>query len=93
MAGWVLRTFETREVEPMKLLFKSLVIPILEYSCQLWSPKKLYLIRRLESVQRAFTAKITGMNNIDYWERLKQLQMFSLERRRDRYCAIMCGRF
>ena len=38
MAGWVLRTFKTRKAKPLLILFKSLVLPILEYASQLWAP-------------------------------------------------------
>ena len=72
----------------MPLLFKALVLPVLEYCCQLWSPKKLNQIRQLESVQRHFTSKIEGTSGMNYSERLKYLKMYSLERRRDRYTII-----
>ena len=51
MVGWLLQIFRTRSPGPMIILFKSLVLPILEYCCQLWSPKKLSQIRNIESVQ------------------------------------------
>ena len=60
----------------------------MEYCCQLWAPKKQYLIRKFEAVQRHFTAKISGTEYLSYGERLKYLQIYSLERRRDRYCII-----
>ena len=88
MAGWILRTFSTREPIPMITLFKALVLPIMEYCCQLWSPKKQFLVRNIESVQRNFTAKITGTNGLKYSQRLKFLRLYSLERRRDRYAVI-----
>ena len=88
MAGWIMRTFSTREPVPMITLFRALVLPIMEYCCQLWSPKKQYLIRSIESVQRNFTAKIVGTEGLKYGQRLKFLRMYSLERRRDRYTVI-----
>ena len=39
--GWVLRTFHTRRKDHMMVLYKSLVLPHLEYCCQLWSPRKI----------------------------------------------------
>ena len=88
IAGWVLRTFRTREASVMLVLFKALVLPRVEYSSQLWSPVNIGKIRRIEAVQRNFTSKIWGMENLDYWERLKKLQLFSLERRRERYMIL-----
>ena len=43
---------------------------------------------RLESVVRHFTAKIAGMEGLDYWERLASLRLYSQERRRERYQII-----
>ena len=88
MAGWILRTFQTRDPVPMMTLFRAMVLPLVEYNCQIWSPKKLFLIRKLESVQRHFTAKIAGTAGMSYGERLKYLNIYSLERRRDRYAII-----
>ena len=87
-AGWLLRVFETRERKAMLILFKALVIPLVEYCCQLWSPGTIGLIRKLENVQRSFTHKIVGMRDLTYWERLRVLDLYSLERRRDRYFIV-----
>ena len=88
MAGWILRTISTRKSFPMLTMFKALVLPIMEYCCQLWSPHKQYLIRNIEAVQRNFTAKISGTDGLKYKDRLKYLRIYSLERRRDRYMII-----
>ena len=48
-AGWVLRTFETREAKPLLTLYKALVLPHLEYCCQLWSPVGVGSICKLEA--------------------------------------------
>ena len=45
-------------------------------------------INALEKVQRVFTKHIDGMHDLLYTERLKALQIYSLQRRRDRYMAI-----
>ena len=88
LAGWIFRTFETRHSYPMMVVYKAIVLPALEYCCQIWSPKKLYLIKRVESVQRNFTAKVDGTAGMTYKERLDFLRIYSLERRRDRYTII-----
>ena len=87
-AGWVLRTFNTRERTPLLTLWKSLIIPQLDYCSQLWCPHKASEIQLLENIQRSFTAKVNGMSNLNYWERLQFLQLYSLERRRERYLVI-----
>ena len=88
MSGWILRTFKTRDKLPMMTLFKSLVLPVMEYCCVAWSPDALEQVRKLESVQRYFTSKIRDISHLDYWERLKILGLYSLERRRERYAII-----
>ena len=45
-------------------------------------------VRKLESVQRCFTNKIFGINNLCYWSRLESLKLYSLERRRERYIIL-----
>ncbi len=72
----------------MLTLFKSLVLPRLEYGCQLWSPGLLKHCYALESVQRSFTKHIVDMKSLSYECRLEQLNLYSLQRRRDRYAAI-----
>ena len=47
-----------------------------------------YEINKIEDVQRNFTKKIDGMEELSYRERLKKLRMYSQERRRDRYRCI-----
>ena len=86
--GWILRTFRTRERVPLLALWKSLVLPTLDYCCQLWSPSTAGLIQKIELVQVCFLKKIVGMNHLDYWEQLDALRLYSLERRRERYIAI-----
>ena len=87
-AGWILRTFSARDPLTMLTLYKSLVRPILEYCSQLWSPLSLGLIRKIEGVQRNFTARIDEMNHLSYWSRLENLDLYSMERRRERYSVL-----
>lgn len=88
LSGFIFRTFATRGVKPMLTLWKTLVLPVLDYCCQLWSPSTKGLIQELEAVQRSFTYRISGMANFNYWERLEKLRLYSLERRRERYQII-----
>ena len=88
MVGWILITFSARDCTTMLTLLKSIVLPILEYACQLWNPKSLNLINKLEKVQRSFTKHITGMFDLSYEDRLQQLKLYSQQRRRDRYQII-----
>ena len=88
MASWVLSAFRSRDKVTMLTLYKSLVRSHLEYCCPLWSPYKISDIQTLEAVQRTFTARIWGVQHLDYWSRIKSLNLMSLQRRRERYIII-----
>ena len=48
------------------------------------------LIFKIENVQRAYTKRLTGMNNLNYLQRLKALGISSLERRRLERDITLC---
>ena len=83
--GWVLRVFQSRGRSLMLTLLKSLVISLLEYCCQLWNSWKAKYIQAIEAIQRTFTYKITEVQHLNYPERLHELKLYSLQRRRERY--------
>ena len=88
LSGWILRTFITRETNPMLKLFNSLLLPKIDYCSQLWSPHQTNELNKLEAIQRRFTNQITSMKELDYWSRLAKLRLYSLERRAERYKII-----
>ena len=88
LVGWILRTFKTRDTMPMVTLFKSLVLSRIEYCSVLTSPFKEGEIAALEQIQKSFTAHIKPIKHLDYWQRLRELNLYSLERRRERYIII-----
>ena len=85
MCGYILRTFITREPEPMMTLFKSLVIPIMDYGSIIWNPSKRKDTQAIEKIQRNFTKRIKDLSDLSYYQRLKCLNIYSMERRRERY--------
>ena len=87
-AGWILRTFSSRSKRVILLLYSSFVRSRLEYSCPLWIPHTKKDIMAIEAVQRSITAKIYEVKDLNYWDRLKELKLYSLQRRRERYCII-----
>ena len=88
IAGWILRTFTSRDRTPMLTLFKSIVLSRLDFGCQLWSPHQAKHINSIEKVQRSFTKHISGMYSLSYSERLTSLNLYSVQRRRERYIII-----
>ena len=69
-------------------MFNSYIKSKLEYCSTVWSPVEQKGINEIENIQRTFTKKIEGMEELDYHQRLKELKMYSLERRRERYMII-----
>ena len=88
MANWVISVFTDRSKVVMLTLFKTMVRSRLEYSCPVWNPSLMADIKKLESSQRAFTRHISGCYGLSYWQRLKFLDLMSLQRRRERYTIM-----
>ena len=86
--GWVLRVFQSRKPSLVQKLLKSIVIPRKSTACQLWNPWKAKDIQAIEAIQRTFTYKITEVHHLNYWERLHEFKLYSLQRRRKR-CIII----
>ena len=88
LISWILRSFKSRTFTTMMTLYKALVIPILEYCSVLWSPQSVGLIQKLDVMQWSFLRKIIGTTGRNYWECLKYMKVYSLQRRRERYRII-----
>ena len=88
LVGWTMRTFRRRSRLIMMTIWKSLVQSKLDYCSQLWSPVDQTSIAKLETVFRNFSSQIAGLEDYNYWDRLKILKIYSQERRRERYRII-----
>ena len=70
--------------------FKVYILPILDYCSPVWTPHCDKDIIRLESVQRLFTKRLPGYENLTYAERLVKAGLCSLELRRLRADLCLC---
>ena len=64
--------------------------PLLEYCSPVWFPCTVTAINKLESVQRLFTKKLSGMMSLSYDARLQLLGLERLELRRIHCGLITC---
>ena len=73
-------------------LYKSLVRPILEYACRVWSPHLAKDIHEIEKIQRRASriALDQRRQEMAYEERCKELKWNSLVQRRDFLSLVEC---
>ena len=84
IAFLIIRNIHFKSPRIMVPLFKALVRPILEYGNAVWCPYTIKDINAIEEVQRFYTKRIIGTNDLSYEDRLNKLGLPSLEFRRHR---------
>lgn len=78
----IFRSFQNRNLTFLLQMYKTFVRPKLEYATCVWSPSNLVDIKLVESVQRRFTARLPGLQSLDYIPRLIVCNLETLELRR-----------
>jgi hypothetical protein len=91
--GMIKRTFSVRDRDVILQLYKSLVRPHLEYGIQAWRPHYHKDIDLIEGVQRRATKLIACLKDKSYEDRLKNLNLTTLETRRLEVILLRCSKY
>ena len=75
----IYRAFTCRHVDLLVRAYLTYVRPLVEQKSVIWSPYTVKDIENIETVQRRFTKRLPGFCALSYTERLKRLNLPSLE--------------
>ena len=82
--------FTCRNTDVLIRAYLTYIRPLVEHDCIIWSPYTVKDITAVEAVQRLYTKRLPGFGGLSYTERLKRLNLLSLELRRLHADLIYC---
>ena len=88
LVGLIKRAFSYLDEETLLVLYKTLIRPILDYGNTIWFPTLKKDIRAIENVQRRLTKILPELSHISYEERIRKLNLTTLNYRRHRMDMI-----
>ena len=69
----ILHAFSSRDSCLLMRVFLVYIRPIVEYNSIIWLPATMHDIDSLEPAQRRFTKRLSGLKNLNYYDRLERL--------------------
>ena len=75
-------------MEFFKFIFKTQLRPILDYGTPIWALIRIGQIDSLETVLNSFLRKIPALRGMHMWDRLKVMNITSVQRRMERFIII-----
>ena len=84
------KKFVTKDPKLLVQAYKTYVLPVLNYCSPIWSPHNVEEIHMLESVQRKFTKRLKGFEQLSYKERLDKSGLICLELVRIKTDLLLC---
>ena len=84
LLGMLRRNFTYINIPNFKLMYKSIVRPVIEYGASVYNPILQKDINQIESIQRRATKMVLGFENLEYEDRLRRLKIPTLKYRRAR---------
>ena len=78
------KSFEYKDSDVIVKLYKTLVRPIVEYNNVIWGPSYTLDNQKLERIQRKATKMIPSISHLSYYDRLRHLNIPSLQHRSQR---------
>ena len=78
------KSFSYLDIDSFRIIYRTYIRPHMEYCVQAWNPYLIKDIKCLEKIQKRATSLVPNIQRYSYEERLKILDLYSLERRRER---------
>ena len=88
LVGLIKRAFSYLDEETLLILYKTIIRPIIDYGNTVWFPMLKKDIRALENVQRRLTRLLPELAQFSYEDRLRMLNLTTLQYRRYRMDMI-----